>query len=1148
MSQNSIRLPQKSFLLFAAAFLFSVCALPAVHAEQLPFQKTSAIETAAQLPFPAGPTKLLRYPDIRGNEVVFCYGGDLWKAPLEGGNARRLTAHPGQELFPKFSPDGKWIAFTSQYDGDEQVYVIPADGGEPRQLTWYPTPKPRAPRHGYDCQVMGWMPDSKSVMFRSARLSNSVESLTRLFLIPLDGGLARPLPIPSAGAGDMALDGRYIVFSPLFRDFRSWKRYEGGWAQYLMIYDQTSDTYRPIPTTPRTDRDPMWAGGTAWFVSDRSGALNLYRYDPQKDTVEQKTSYRDWDVRWASSDGVSKIVYEVAGELKYFDTASNQERPIPIHVPTDALDARPTRVDAGNNIEFFELAPGGKRALFVARGDVWTVPLEKGVPRNLTRTSNAHERGAVWSKDGKRIAFISDETGEDQVWLCDQLGENRVQVTDSMTSMLNDLVWSGDSKKLAVRDAKNNLYALLERKGDSGTPAPFEKVLVAHNTSGTEFSAVWSPDGRYLAYNLQNGVDYNTIYIWDSETRQSRQVTDSLFDHFSPAWSPDGGILYFLGTREFYPQISQIEWNFAGNRMTGIFGVTLRPDVQSPVAPESDEAEIADDEKEEGSSSEEADAGDAKTAGKKQSAEDESKKESEKDEKKEIDFDGLAGRVFRLDIESGNYAHLAAAEGFLFWESASAPYYGRSEETPDKVMVYDLAKKKAECYSEETPVFALSPDGKNVIYREGPVFKVGDAAAAPGEAKPVSTELVTEINPRREWVEIFNEVWRRYRDYFYVSNMHGCDWQEVGQRYSSLLPYAAHRSDLNYILSEMVSELNCGHTYIEGGDFAQPKRTPVGLAGALFELDQTANRYRIAKIYKGQNEEPKYRSPLTEPGIDAAVGDYILEIDGVELLGSDNPYRLLRGKSGQVTWKIAKTADGADAREIVYKPIASEANLRYLEFVLDRRDRVLEATGGKVGYIHVPDMGAEGSYEFLKWYYPQRQMDGLIIDDRNNGGGNISQWILMRLNQKVLGTRLGNDRDTPETYPYNACAARMVCLINETSASDGDIFPYYFREAGLGPIIGKRSWGGVVGISDRGTLLDGGTVYVPLSATNAPDGEYIIEGHGVDPDIVVPQDPKAVAQGHDPQLERGIAEVLNRIKADPPVRPTRPADPVKPGR
>ena len=1110
--------------------------------------------TSGQEKIPAGPTKLLRFPDIYGNEVVFCYGSDLWKASIDGGEAQRLTAHPGQELFPKFSPDGKWIAFTSQYDGDEQVYVIPAEGGEPQQLTWYPTPKPHAPRHGYDCQVMGWTPDSKSVMFRSARLSNSVESLTRLYLISLGGGLAQPLPMPSAGAGDMALDGRYIVYSPLFRDFRSWKRYEGGWAQYLMIYDRTNDSYRPIPTTPRTDRDPMWAGGTAWFVSDRDGTLNLYRYDPQKNAVEQKTEYHDWDVRWASSDGISKIVYEVAGELKYYNTQTNSETPIPIHVPTDALDARPARVDAGNNIEFFELAPGGKRALFVARGDVWTVPLEKGVARNLTRTSNAHERGAVWSKDGKRIAFISDATGEDQVWLFDQFGENKTQITDSMTSMLNDLVWSGDSQKLALRDAKNDLYALIEKKGEKDAPSTFEKVFVAHNTSGTDFSAVWSPDSRYLAFHMQNGVDYNTIHIWDSQTRELHQVTDSLFDHFSPAWSPDGDILYFLGTREFYPQISQIEWNFAGNRMVGIFGVTLRPDVKSPASPESDEAEITDDQESGDKDADSEPADSAKnarqTAGKPGAApegEKDGKQDAEK-EMKEIAFDGLADRVFRLDIESGNYSHLAAADGLLFWQSASAPYYGRDEEFPDKVMVYDLKNQKEECYGEKVPVFTLSPDGSKVIYREGAAFKVGDAATAPGDAKSLSTELWTLVDPRQEWVEIFNEVWRRYRDYFYVSNMHGCDWQEVGARYRTLLPYVAHRSDLNYVLAEMVSELNCGHTYIEGGDFTQPKRVPVGLAGATFELDKSANRYKIAKIYKGQNEEPKYRSPLTEPGIDVSVGDYILEIDGVELSGSDNPYRLLRGKTGQVTWKVSKNADGSEPRTIVYNPIASEVPLRYLEFVLDRRDRVLSATGGKVGYIHIPDMGAEGAYEFLKWYYPQRQLDGLIIDDRNNGGGNISQWILMRLNQKVLGTRLGNDRDTPETYPYNACAARLVCLINETSASDGDIFPYYFREAGLGPIIGKRSWGGVVGISDRGPLLDGGTVYVPLSATNAPDGEYIIEGHGVDPDIEVPQDPKAVSQRRDPQLERGIAEVLNRIKSDPPVHPTRPADPVKPGR
>lgn len=1104
-------------------------------------------------------TKLLRFPDVCGESVAFCYGGDLWKAPLSGGEASRLTAHPGQEFFPKFSPDGKWIAFTGQYDGDEQVYVIPACGGEPRQLTWYPTPGPNAPRRGYDCQVMGWTPDGKSVMFRSGRMSNGVDSLTRLFLVPLEGGLPEPLPMPSAGAGDIAPDGNRIVYSPLFRDFRSWKRYQGGWAQYLIIYDRDADEYKPIPTTPRTDRDPMWAGGTVWFVSDRDGTLNLYRYDQASDTVEKKTEYSDWDVRWASSDGNTKIVYEVGGALKYFDTLSNQESDIVITVPTDALDARPVRLDAGKHLEYFELAPGSKRALFAARGDIWTVPLENGVTRNLTRTSGVHEREPVWSKDGKRIAFLSDETGEDQVWVMDQFGKNKCQITDVMTSMLNDLVWSPDSRKLAVRDAKNNLYALIEKDAEGDIPSSFEQVQVAHNTSGTDFSEVWSPDGRYLAYNLQNGVDYNTIYIWDSVSGETHQVTDELFDNFSPAWSPDGDVLYFLGSREFHPQISCVEWNFAGNRMTGIFGITLRPDVKNPFAPRSDEAEVADSDSDEKADSgkdevkeseekqedaETAENGDADESSETAENADTEKKEEEKKAEKEIAFDGLGKRVFRVPVDSGNYRHLTAADGFLFWQSSSAPYYGRDEETPDKIMAYDLKKQKEECYAEDAPVFTLSPDGGKIIYRQDG-FKVGDAGLSPGEAKSVSTELMTTVNPREEWNEIFKEVWRRYRDYFYVSNMHGCDWQAIGDRYRTLLPYVAHRSDLNYILTEMIAELNCGHTYIEGGDFTIPKRPVYGLAGALFVLDRCANRYRIAKIYTGQNEEPKYRSPLTEPGVGAEVGDYVLSIDGEELWGNDNPYRLLRDKTKMVTWKVSKNADGAEAREITYKPIANEANLRYLEFVLTSRDRVLNATDGKVGYIHIPDMGAEGSYEFIKWYYPQRQMDGLIIDDRNNGGGNISQWVLMRLAQKVLGTRLGNDRDTPETYPYNACAARMVCLINETSASDGDIFPYYFREAGLGPIIGKRSWGGVVGISSRGPLLDGGTVYVPLSATNAPDGEYIIEGHGVDPDIEVWQDPKAVDAGRDPQLERGIEEVLRRIKADPPVRPVRPADPVR---
>lgn len=1130
-------------------------------------------------------TKLLRYPDIYGDTVVFVYAGDLWRAPLSGGDAVRLTAHEGLEMFPKFSPDGQWIAFTGQYDGDEQVYVIPATGGIPKRLTYYPNAGPNPPRRGYEAQVMGWTPDGREILFRSGRDSNGVDRLTALYTVSLDGGLPEKLPMPSAGAGDLAADGKRIVYSPLFRDFRHWKRYSGGWAQYLLIYDQNDNSYTKIPTTERTDRDPMWVGDTVYFISDRDGKLNLYRRTADGE-VEQCTRHDDWDLRWGSSDGTGKIVYEMAGELRWFDTATDEEKTIVIHVPHDGLAMRPARMDASKNIESFELSPGGKRALFTARGDIFTVPAEKGNVRNLTRSSDAHDRGAVWSKDGKKIAFLSDAAGEDQIYLIDALGKTeKVQITDSMTSMLHDLQWSPTGKALSVKDAKDRLWIVrapeeesagkLVGKSETKDGSFWNAVEVARETNGGDLQVSWSPDGRYIAYTLDTPVNYRSVSIYDVEAGRSHRVTDPLFDHYSPAWDPNGDWLYVLGQREFYPQISTIEWNFAGNRMDGVFAVALRDDVKNRFAPESDEAPETDapneekekeavpdepkpadaaaaepgaEEESKPDSEPEADADKDADDGEEssESKEDEKDKKDEKDAPKPIDFEGIAGRIVRVPVTSENYDGLLAAEGFLFYSSGGARFYGRESYAKPKLMVYDLEKKKESVYAENISAYAMAPDGKKLMTQSGSTYKITDVAATPGDGKTVATDnLYVWRTPSQEWEEIFDEVWRRFRDYFYVPNMHGYDWEQIGDQYRALLPYVAHRSDLTYVLTEMISELSSGHTYVDQGDFAVPERPVVGLAGAMFELDRESGRYKIAKIYAGQNAEPKYRSPLTEVGVDAAVGDYVLAIDGEELLGTDNPYRLLQNKKNAVTWKIGKTPDGENSREITYQPIDDESNLRYLDFVLAANKRVEEASGGRAGYLHLPNMGGDGAYEFLKWYYPQLRKEGLIIDDRNNGGGNISSWILARLDQKLLGTRFGSVRDTPTTYPSFACNAHLVCLINETSASDGDIFPYYFRKAGLGPLIGKRSWGGVVGISSLGPLTDGGTVYVPLMATNDENGEYIIEGHGVDPDIEVWQDPLSAAEGNDDQLERGIVEIMKKIESQPRTLPKRPADPVK---
>ena len=1084
-------------------------------------------------------TKLLRYPDISSDAVVFVYAGDLWRAPLAGGQAARLTAHEGLELFPKFSPDGKWIAFTGQYDGDEQVYVIPAEGGVPKQLTYYPNPQPSAPRRGYDAQVMGWTADGRQILFRSGRGGNGVDSLTALYTVSIDGGLPEKLPMPSAGAGDIAADGQRVVYSPLFRDFRHWKRYSGGWAQHLLVYDFHSNTYPRVPTTERTDRDPMWVGQEVYFLSDRDGTLNLYRFAGGE--VQQCTRHDDWDLRWASSDGRSQIVYEMGGELYRYDTATGQESRIPIHVPHDGLAARPERINAADFIESFELAPGGKRMVFTARGDLFTVPAEKGNTRNLTRTSGVHERGGVWSKDGRRIAMISDSTGEDQIWLADPLGKDPPrQISDSMTSMLHNLTWSPKGNAVSFHDADNRLWILTEPENGAGMWKPTE---VVRDPNGGDLNVSWAPDGSRLAYTMEGENYYRTVWIYDLATGEHHRVTDPMFDFRSPAWDLNGDWLYMIGQCEFYPQISTIEWNFAANRMDGLFAVALRKDVENRFGPESDEADTEDEKDEEKAEDQKPEDDKAKD----DKAKDDKAKEDDA-KKFAVDYDGIEGRIVRLPMTSENYEGLLAADGFLYCFQAGANFYGRDSYAKTKLTAFNLEKKKSSVFAEDVTSYTISPDGKSIGYKSGESYRVAAVGEkASDDDKQISTgDMTMDRDPGEEWNEIFNEVWRRYRDYFYVKNMHGYDWNKIGAQYRSLLPYVAHRSDLTYVLTEMISELSSGHTYVDNGDYVVPKRLKSGLAGAEFALDRAVGRYKIAKIYPGQNSEEKYRSPLTEVGVDVKVGDYVLAIDGEELLGGDNPYRLLRGKAKRtVTWRVASKSDGSDAREITYRPIENEANLRYLDFTLRAAKRVEEATGGRAGYLHIPDMGANGGYEFLKWYYPQLRKEGLIIDDRNNGGGNISSWILARLNQRMLGTRFGSMRDTPTTYPSFACNAHLVCLINETSASDGDIFPYYFRENKLGPIIGKRSWGGVVGITSLGPLTDGGTVYVPLSATNDKTGQYVIEGHGVDPDIEIWQNPLDQAAGIDDQLERGIIEIMKKIEAEPRTLPKRPADPVK---
>jgi len=1096
-------------------------------------------------------TKLLRYPDIHGDRVVFTYAGDLWVAPVGGGQAVRLTAHPGVEIFAKFSPDGRWIAFTGQYDGDEQVYIVPSTGGVPRQLTYYPAQGPLPHRWGFDNVVYGWTTDGAGILFRSLRDGTGIAD-GRLFTVSVDGGLPVALPMPSAGAGEL-LPGERLVYSPLFRDFRNWKRYEGGWAQDLWIFNLNTYEAFNFTNDPRTDRDPMWVGDQIFYVSDRTGKLNIYSYDPAAEVTETVTSYTDSDVRWPSADGEGRIVFELDGELNVLDTSSGDTRRVVITVPDDGMAARPSHMNVASYLEDFEISPKGERALFVARGDVFTAPIENGVTRNLTRSSNAHDRMARWSPDGAKIAYVSDRTGEEEIWLIAQDGTGDAeQITDgSAAGMFFGLQWAPDGSHLAYTDKNGKLWVFdVESK---------QRTEIADQRNGLLNSFNWSPKSGHIALDLADASGFSSIWVWSRADGELRRVTDEIFNEFSPAWDPNGDYLFYISDRQYAPQLGSFEWNYVLDRESYIYALALRDDVKHPFPPESDEVTIEKKEEEEdeeapggegggegatGDEGDEAAGDEGEEAGGEEAAGEEGEDE---DDFIEIDFDGIGERVARVPVGADNYVGLSANDGHLFYFKTAAGFYGRAGTSPPSIMVFSMADREASEFVGGAGGYAISADGNKILVSAGPRFTLHNARSGGGSGgQPVSTSgLTAEVVPSEEYEQIFDEVWRRFRDFFYVENMHGYDWEGLRDEYRPLLAHVAHRSDLNYILGEMISELSSSHTYIAGGDWEIPARPGAALPGARFELDTQANRYRIARILEGHNEEQKYRSPLTEIGVDISEGDYVLAIDGVELRGNDNPYRLLQHKNTPVTLTVNDSPDMEGSRGVVYRPIANEASLFYLNWVENNRRKVAEATGGRVGYLHVPDMGANGIYEFIKWFYGQVRKEGLIVDVRGNGGGNVSSMLIERLKRELLATGFARGSEDATTYPQVVFYGPMVALMSETSASDGDIFPAMFKQAGLGPIIGKRSWGGVIGITNYGPLMDGGQVNVPQFGFADTEGNWIIEGFGVEPDIVVENDAKSIIEGSDPQLERGIEEILRMINENPKRLPIRKADPIK---
>ena len=1066
-------------------------------------------------------TRLLRHPDIHGDQVVFTYGGDLWTANVEGGTARRLTASPGVELFAKFSPDGRWIAFTGQIGGDEQVCLIPSDGGEIRQLTHYPADGPLPARWGYDNQVYGWTPDGSQVLFRSLRAAWTLTG-GRLYTVAMPavarraGALPKPLPMPEAGAGDFSPNGEQIVYAPLFRDFRTWKRYQGGWAQELYIFDPQTGQARNISNHPRADRDPMWIGDRIWFASDRSGTLNLWSYDLTSDTVNQETVSARWDVRWPSAGGPEdrRIIYEKGGELCWLDTESRQESAISIRVPDDGVRQRPKAVDARGHIEGYALSPGGRRTAFAARGEILTVPRKSGDVRDLTKSPGAHDKHPAFSPDGSSVAFVSDRSGEEQIWLVDHLGAAPArQLTEGLRAMLYEPRWSPDGERIAFGD-KDGVLRICE-------VATGALVQVADEPRGQVRDYGWSPCSGHLTFSMSGTTPLPKVYIYTVGQGELRCISRSLSNDSSPVFGPRGERLFFRGLRGFQPRLpGAYEWDFQIDRGYGIYALALRRDLPALFSKRSDEAVEA-------------------------AAKDE---EPDFEGPVAIDFEGLAARVEQVPVQLDNYWGLGVAGDHLIYGKRGGSYYGRDSDRAPTLHAFSLTDREEQQLAEGVRGYIVSPDGEHLAIRTGDGFFVHETSKTDLSAALDLTELQTTKVAADEHWQIFHEVWRRYRDFFYVENMHGYDWVDLRERYAPLVAHVRHRSDLNYVIGEMIAELNVGHAYISGGQLGAPARPATALAGVTLAFDEQARSYRITGLLPGANDCAPYRSPSSAVGVDLRAGDYLLAIDGIELEPQVNPYSLLRGKASR-TVQLAVNAQPSleGARIVAIEPIASESNLHYYAWVEANRARVNQLSDGRLGYVHLPNMGSEGIREFLRQYYPQRDKQGLVIDDRYNGGGNVSQMIVNRLARKLMMCTFGRTSGY-DPYPDALFHGHLVCLLNETSASDGDIFPAMFRKAGLGKLIGKRSWGGIIGITNRGPLMDGGTVNVPEFGNTEPGPRWTIEGEGVTPDIEVDNDITSVLRGEDKQLERGVAELLAAIAADPRPLPTPPPAPVKTGR
>ena len=1049
-------------------------------------------------------TRLLRFPAIFGEQIVFTYGGDLYTVSSSGGVARKLTSHEGNEMFPRFSPDGKQLAFTAQYDGNTEVYVMPAAGGVPRRLTYTATlgRDEVSDRMGPNNIVMGWKHDSRHIVFRS-RLKEPNDFIGQLFLTSVAGDIPEQLPLPRGGFCSFSPDDQKMAYNRIFREFRTWKRYRGGMADDIWVHDFTTKKTINITNDPACDIIPMWFENRIYFISDRdvNKRFNLYCFDLKTNQTRQLTNFTDFDIKFPSL-GDRAIVFENGGFLYRFDLNSDKYEKVPIMIQEDLARGRGGIISVSRAVTNAEIAPDGKRALFGARGDIFTVPAKYGNTRNLTATPGVHERNSKWSPDGRWIAYISDRSGEDEIYLIAQDGSGEArQLTSGSDNYKFQIYWSPDSRKLLWADKKLRLqYVDIESK----------TVTTVANAKAFEFAQyAWSPDSRWITYAKPEEEVMNKIYLYSLDKKSTIEVTDGWYTSASPVFSSDGKYLFFVSNRDFNPLYSAVEYDYFYQDMSRVYLVTLAKGTNSPFKPKSDEVEI-----------------------KKEAARIKAKPAAKQDKADTgtaplvVDAEGIKERIDALPIQAANYGNLSVL--------GDSVYYIRTASTDSKpvLLLYNLSELK-ETSLGECSGYEVSADGKKMLVAQDNVYAIIDLPKGKldlSESLNLSGLQVT-LDRKAEWKQIFNECWRQMRDFFYAPNMHGINWIETRKKYEPLVESVNSRADLTYIIGEMIGELSAGHSYVGGGDIARPQRIQTGLLGAELERDPSSKYYRIKKILKGQNWNPAVISPLTEIGVNVKEGDYILAVNGRPTSQMTNIYESLLNTVGkQVSLLVNAKPMEQGSREAVIVPIANEAPLYYYNWVEANIAKVNTATAGKVGYIHIPDMGNDGLNEFVKYFYPQLRKKALIIDVRGNGGGSVSPLVIDRLRRQMA--MVGMARNTSAAPdPFESILGPMVCLLDEFSASDGDIFPYRFKKYELGKLIGKRSWGGVVGIRNSLPLLDGGSLFKPEFAAYGASGEgWIIEGYGVDPDIVVDNDPAKEFAGIDEQLNKALEIILEELK------------------